>query len=193
MESVSYEHFKALACTRKRAFHLEQRDAYNVASEDEPFRRWLRGEPDDYAWHADWLSLVRQATAAGVRVQRVRLASVPHTDYIRWGLDVSPLNINAGEDIRYLPRHLAAGIDLPDEDYWLLGDDTLILSVFSAYGRTGGLARPSDPNLLGQCMAVRDQVLERATPYAQYVGQVELRSPELEPHPPGPQPGSLEE
>lgn len=169
MEPVSYEDFKKLACTRKRAFHLEQRDTYNVAAEDEPFGRWLRGDPDDYAWHGDWLGFVRQATAAGVQVQRVRLASVPHTDYIRWGLDVSPLNIAAGEDIRYLSRHLAEGIELPDEDYWLLGDDALILSVFSADGRTGGFARSASPGLLRQCLAVRDQVWKRAIPYAQYV------------------------
>lgn len=168
MEPVSYEDFKALACTRKRAFHLEQRDVYNVAGEDEPFGRWLSGEPDDYAWHADWLGFVRQATAAGVRVQRVRLASVPHSDYVRWGLEVSRLNVRAGEDIRYLPRHLTEGIQLPAEDFWLLDDDALILSVFSADGRTGGFAWPSDPALLGQCVAVRDQVLERAIPYAQY-------------------------
>ena len=79
MEPLRYEDFKALACTRKRAFHLEQRDTYNVAAEDEPFGRWLRGEPDDYAWHQDWLNFLRQATAAGVQVQRVRLASIPHT------------------------------------------------------------------------------------------------------------------
>ena len=82
-------------------------------------------------------------------MQRVRLASVPHTDYIRWGLDVSPLNIEAGEDIRYLPRHLADGIKLPEEDYWLLDDDTLILSVFSADGRTGGFAREPSRNCSG--------------------------------------------
>jgi hypothetical protein len=168
MEPVSYEDFKALACASKRAFHLEQRDTYNVESEDEPFGRWLRGEPDDYAWHADWLGFVRRATAAGVHVQRVRLASVPHSDYVRWGLDVSPLNIEAGEDIRYLPRNLAEDINLPDEDFWLLDDDVLVLSVFSADGRTGGFARPSSPELLRQCVAVRDQVWERAVPYAQY-------------------------
>jgi hypothetical protein len=169
MEPVSYEDFKALACSRRWAFHLEQRDAYNVAAEDEPYRRWRRGEPDDYAWHTDWLSFVRRATAAGVLVQRVRLATVPHTDYVRWGLDVSRLNVEAGEDIRYLPRHLAVGIRLPDEDYWLLDDDTLILSVFSADGRAGSFAWPPGPELLGQCVAVRDQVLELAIPYAQYV------------------------
>jgi hypothetical protein len=168
VEPLSYEGFKALALTSKRAFHLELRDTYNVESEDEPFGRWQRGEPDDYAWHRDWANFVRQATAAGVQFQRVRLASVPHSDYIRWGLDVSPLNIEAGEDIRYLPRHLAEGIGLPDEDFWLLDDDKLILSVFSPDGRTGGFARPSSPELLSQCVAVRDQVWERAIPYAQY-------------------------
>jgi hypothetical protein len=168
MEPLSYEDFKALALASGRAFHLEQRDTYNVESEDEPFRRWLHGEPDDYAWHADWANFVRDATAAGIEVQRVRLASVPHTDYIRWGLDVSPLNIKAGEDIRYLPRDLTEDIDLPEEDFWLLGEDVLILSVFSADGRTGGFARASSPELLRQCVAVRDQVWQRAIPYAEY-------------------------
>jgi hypothetical protein len=101
-------------------------------------------------------------------VQRVRLASVPHSDYVRWGLDISPLNIEAGEDIRYLPRHLTEGIELPDEDYWLLDDDTLILSVFSPDGRTGGFARESSQELLRQCLVARDQLWDRAIPYAQY-------------------------
>ena len=168
MEPLKYEDFKALACSSKRAFHLEQRDTYNVAAEDEPFGRWLRGELDDYTWHADWLNFLRQAMATGVQIQRVRLASIPHTDYIRWGLAVSPLNIEAGEDIRYLPRHLTTDIELPDEDYWLLDDDTLILSVFSDDGRTGGFACESSPELLSQCLVVRDQVWDRAIPYAQY-------------------------
>ena len=169
MEPVSYEDFKALACSSKRAFHLEQRDTYNVAAEDEPFGRWLRREPDDYGWHQDWLSFLRQATGAGVRVQRVRLASTPHTGYIRWGLAVAALSTEAGEDIRYLPRQRAAGIDLPEEDYWLLDDDTLILSVFSADGRTGSFAREASPQLVSRCLAARDRVWDLAIPWAQYV------------------------
>src|SRR5579859_7785782 len=99
---------------------------------------------------------------------RLTFPSVPHSDYIRWGLDVSPLNIEAGEDIRYLPRHLTEDLKLPDKDYWLLDDDTLILSVFSPDGRTGGFAREPSPELLRQCLVVRDQVWDRAIPYAQY-------------------------
>jgi hypothetical protein len=168
MEPVSYEEFKALVRLSKRAFHLELRDSYNVASEDEPFGRWQRGERDDYVWHQDWLGFLREATRAGAQVQRVRLVSLPHSEYTRWGLEVAPLNIQAGEDVRYLPRQQAEGIELPDEDFWLLDDDWLILSVFSDDGRTGGFARDDDPQLLRQCLTVRDAVWDRAIPYAQY-------------------------
>src|SRR5262249_53273394 len=153
-----YEDFKALAAACRRAFHLEQRDTYNVEVEDEPFGRWLRGEPDDYEWHQDWLSFLRQAGAAGVRVQRVRVVSLPHATYTRWGLDVARLSVEAGEDIRYLPRDLIKDIEFPDEDYWLLDDDQLILSVFSPDGRTGGFAWETNAAALRRCIVVRDQV-----------------------------------
>jgi len=169
MEPLSYEGFKTRALASKRAFHLERKDTYNVAAEDEPYGTWRRGEPDDYAWHKDWLSFLRGATTAGVQVQRVRVVSIPHTEYTRWGLDVARLNVEAGEDMRYLPRELTKDIDLPDEDYWLLDDDQLILSVFSPDGRTGGFAHVDNPDLVRQCRMVRDQVWERAIPYKQYV------------------------
>jgi hypothetical protein len=41
--------------------------------------------------------------------------------------------------------------------------------VFSADGRTGGFAREPDPELLRQCLAVRDELWDRAVPYARYV------------------------
>ena len=170
MAPLSYDTFKSMARASKRAFHLEQRDTYNVTAEDEPFGKWQRGDLDDYAWHQDWLRFLREATVAGVRIQRVRLVSLPYSDYTRWGLEVSQLNLEAGEDMRYLPRHLTRDIDFPPEDYWLLDDDQLVLSVFSEDGRTGGFAENESPELLRHCLAVRDQVWSRAVPYVQYVG-----------------------
>ncbi|OLB79964.1 MAG: hypothetical protein AUI14_08635 [Actinobacteria bacterium 13_2_20CM_2_71_6] len=102
-------------------------------------------------------------------VQRVRVVTVPHGDYTRWGFTVAPHNIEAGEDIRYLPRHLAGDIDFPSEDYWLFDDDILVLSVFSEDGRTGGFAREADPELTALCRTVRDRVWARAIPFAEYV------------------------
>jgi hypothetical protein len=169
MERTTYDEFKALLRASKRAWHIELRDTYNVEREDEPFQRFLNGEPDDYAWRAEWLSLIREVTAAGVVVQRARIVTVPHSAYTRWGFAVAPHSIEAGEDIRYLSRHLTEGIDFPPEDYWLFDDDRLVLSVFSEDGRTGWFARETDPGLTAHCRLVRDQVWSRAIPFAEYV------------------------
>jgi len=95
------------------AFHLEVEDAYNTPDEAGPFQAFLKGEPDDFGWHQPWLELVRETTGSGKRIERVRVVSVPHVDYTRWGLQVAPLNIEAGEDIRWLPRHLTDGLNSP--------------------------------------------------------------------------------
>src|SRR5437879_1085225 len=68
------------------AFRLEVRDRYNEPSEADPLRTFLAGEPDDLAWFEDWLALVRAATAEGRRFSRVRVVSLPLTDYSRFGL-----------------------------------------------------------------------------------------------------------
>lgn len=55
--------------------------------------------------------------AKGKFVHRVRVVSVPLSDYSRFGLWCAEHAIQAGEDIRYLNRAQARG--LPDFDYWL--------------------------------------------------------------------------
>jgi len=100
------------------ADHLEVRDRYSDPVEDEALRRYLAGEHDDLGWMKPWLDQVRALTAEGKRFRRVRVVTLPLTDYQRWGvLRIGHLNIAAGEDIRYLDR--ADASDLPDLDYWL--------------------------------------------------------------------------
>lgn len=94
----------------------------------------------------------------------------PLSAYIKWAMTIDPQNIEAGEDIRYRPRHQAADIHLPEEeDYWLLDADTMVLSLFMPDGSSGGFALASDSGLLQRCRTARDQVWARAIPYAQYV------------------------
>lgn len=90
----------------------------------------MAGEPDDLAWFRDWLSLVRQATAAGRLFSRVRVVTVPLTDYSRFGLWGSGHTAEAGEDIRYLTRDKAEEVGLPECDYWLFDSRKLIVMQF---------------------------------------------------------------
>lgn len=171
MEAITFQEFQDIFRTSGRAFHLELRDDYQVEGEEVPFEKWLKGESDDFGWRIEWLSFIKKVTASGVVVQRVRVVTEPHTDYIRWELALDPQNIGAGEDIRYLPRHRTEGIVLPAEDCWLFDDDRLVLSLFKPGGGSGGFARASDPALIRQYRVVCGQVWSRAVPYAQYVAR----------------------
>ncbi|MER7450120.1 DUF6879 family protein [Nocardia beijingensis] len=161
------EGFPDLLRTCKReAFHLEVLDSYAEPNEHEPFRRFLADEPDDHAWFQPWAKLVQETTSRGVAVTRVRIVTEPHTDYTRFALAVAALNVRAGEDIRYLPRH-AAG-EVPPDDYWLLDDETV---VFSAFGESGGWsgAVTTDPHIAAYCRGLRARFWPLATPFPEYV------------------------
>ncbi|NNH73342.1 hypothetical protein HLB23_26380 [Nocardia uniformis] len=148
------------------AFHLEVRDDYAVPLESEPFRRFLANEPDDYAWFENWDALVRDATGRGVRMSRVRVVTVPHTDYQRWSLAVSAHNTAAGEDIRYLPRHLAGVV--PPDDWWLLDGERVAFNLVDGNSKAAGVAISTDPGLVEYCVGVKQRLWDLATPYAEY-------------------------
>ena len=169
MERITFPEFQDMLRSSVRAFHLELRDDYRVEGEEVPFEKWLKGEFDDFEWRSGWLSFMKEVTGSGVRVERARVVTEPHTDYIRWELALDPQNIEVGEDIRYLPRHDAADIVLPDEDCWLFDDDRLVLSLFKSDGGSGGFAQMFDSGLVAQYRAVCDQVWSRAVRHAEYV------------------------
>jgi hypothetical protein len=152
----------------RTAFHLELKDTYHTPEESGPFDLFMAGKPDDYSWHQPWLRLVGEATRAGKSVSRVRVVTVPHSDYTKWGLTVAPLNIEAGEDIRWLPRHLANGIDFPADDYWLFDDNRVVFTVFEKDGRFVGGREANDARTIEQCRKVQEQVWTLAIPHHEY-------------------------
>lgn len=153
---------------QRSAFRLETLDAYLIDSEAVSLRLFREGRPPP-AWRRDrpWLQTVRDATAAGKVMQRVRLICGSMTEYQRfeceWGY---PDNEQAGEDIRIL--ELASGdglVGMPDHDFWLF-DDAIVVRL--EYDEAGRFLRPvaaSDPAPYRRC---RDEVVARAVAFRQY-------------------------
>ncbi|WP_373466070.1 DUF6879 family protein [Streptomyces sp. V3I8] len=110
------------------AFRLETRDHYKSDNESAALRQFVAGEPVDLDWFQNWLTMIRQTTAEGRRFMRVRVVTMPLTDYSRFGVFCSEHTNAAGEDIRYLRRDDAA--DLPDYDYWLFDSRKLVRMHF---------------------------------------------------------------
>ncbi|MFC9993271.1 DUF6879 family protein [Nocardia sp. NPDC127526] len=159
------------SCQRE-AFHYEVQDTYETPEESEPFTRFLAGQPDDYVWMEGWLDLVRSMTARGVHVRRARVVTVPHTDYTRFALEVAiRCNSVAGEEIKYLPRHLIDANLLTTDDWWLMDDETVAFTVFEPTGQFIGGAVTTDPRIVSYIREVRDRVWEQAIPLADYGDQ----------------------
>lgn len=74
--------------------------------------------------------MIREATAEGRRFARVRIVTLPLTDYSRFGVWCAQFTNGAGEDIRYLPRDKAEDIGLPNHDYWLFDSQKLLRMYF---------------------------------------------------------------
>ena len=96
------------------AFRLEVREGYNAPREVESFRRFRVGEPVDLSWAETWFSMIREAITEGRSFARVRIVSLPLSDYSRFGLWAARRTSEAGEDIRYLRRDVAKQLDLPN-------------------------------------------------------------------------------
>jgi len=172
VELITSDQRDELFATFERdAFHLELRDDYHVANEDDPFRRWLSGNPDDGTWQRPWLSRIRQATQSGRTVRRVRVVTEPLTDFIRWEHVVTDANQEAGEDIRWLPRHrVPAAIQWPlhGNDWWLFDDRLLAVGHLRKDGSVMGSELIDDPHVVSTCAELRDQLWSIATPHTQY-------------------------
>jgi uncharacterized protein DUF6879 len=142
------------------AFRLETRDLYKSPNEAEALRQFTAGETVDMGWFQNWLTMIRQGTREGRRFSRVRVVTIPLTDYSRFGIFCSEYTNAAGEDIRYLARHDAAG--LPDYDYWLFDSSKLVRMHFDDDVNFLGGDLIEDPAVIVQHNYWRDTAWHRA-------------------------------
>ncbi|MFI6865298.1 DUF6879 family protein [Nocardia sp. NPDC050406] len=160
---------------RTEAFHLEVRDTYAVPQESERLRRFLDGEPaqpDEYK--NQWVDLMRETTGRGVAVRRIRVVTVPHSDYQRWLLSVTGSNVAAGEDIRYVPRHLAG--EVPPDDWWLYDAQRVAYNLVDEHGKPAGMAVTTDPGVVDYCLRVKERLWELAIPFSEYAAGADSES-----------------
>ncbi|WUO80506.1 hypothetical protein OG436_14320 [Streptomyces caniferus] len=161
-----------LDSAQESAVHLEMRDWYAAAGEQEDFALFRAGTwtlDNGRSMLADWLSLVERTVKRGVVVRRARVVSEPVTEYIKYEHALSPLNIEAGEQVRWLPRRRASDISLPGNDFWLIDGKAVLFNHFTGDGQ---ISTPKtfthEASVASLCGTAFEYVWERATPHDQY-------------------------
>ncbi|MBR7676367.1 hypothetical protein KDA82_25845 [Streptomyces daliensis] len=153
------------------AWRWETRRAYGVPHESEDFQRFLRGEPPCRDLDRPWLVTMRALREEGKRVGRVRVLDQPPTDYQRWLLEDVLDSVEAGEDIRYLPRAEADGLGVSMRDFWLF--DSRTLGLFHYDGDISlGMELRQDPAEVDAARRIQALATAPAQPAAEVVRRV---------------------
>jgi len=101
--------------------------------------RYLQPPQDPAGQYRAYTEAVAGAVSRGVTVRRARVVSEPVSDYVRWEHALTaPVNIAAGERVRWLPRQLASVLVLPGNPYWLFHDRLVRFTLFGGDGEVTG-------------------------------------------------------
>jgi hypothetical protein len=169
LDSISYEELKSLfASFQREALHLEMRDSYGTAAEIPHLAKWEAGEPDNTDWLQPWFDTVRAGTKAGKVFRRARIVSEPISNYQKWVLKDSHLFVEAGEDIRWVPRSRVSTVALPGNDFWLFDDELVVFLVFAASGQVVDRQKTASRTAIALCRAAFDAVWELSIPDSEY-------------------------
>jgi hypothetical protein len=139
---------------------------------DPAFRAWLAGRTaplEPAVQYQAYMQAVLDAVRRGVTVRRARIISEPVSDYVRWEHSLTgPVNIAAGERVRWLPRRLASTLALPGNPYWVLDDRLVRFTLFSGDGEVLGHQYSEDRAVVEACGSAFGTVWEHAVPHEDY-------------------------
>jgi hypothetical protein len=136
------EFYTQLAGAQRSAYRVELQPSYYEPAEQATVDRFLAGDPQpptEVASLVAWYALVSGLTGRGAAVARVRVQEDPPNPYQQWERYITPWNVAAGEDMRYLTHARAHEIGLlpaaGQHDWWLLDGARLIVMEFDSSGR----------------------------------------------------------
>ncbi len=151
-------------------YRLETRQHYDVPAEADRIGAFNAGQPL-VPRPASSNAIVREAVAAGKRVERVHVVELPLTQYLRYELAAYEAeNIPAGEEVYLVDRAVHSDLEAMREDYLLCDAATdhaaLVWVLYDGSGRHLGWRREHDPRQIAAAMEQRQLALQHAEPFA---------------------------
>jgi Family of unknown function (DUF6879) len=154
------------------AFRLETLSKYSIADEQAEFDAFVRGEdPPPSMLSREWLTTLREATAAGKTFSRVHAIQDDLTSHLKYQIEWGyTQNAAAGDEIGILqdadPKRHFQG--LPYEDFWLFDDTTVVRVHYDGAGHFLGATKVTEPKEVEPYKKARDIAVKLATPLAKY-------------------------
>jgi hypothetical protein len=129
--------------------------------------KWAAGEADDLDWLRPWCDEVRTNVAQGKVYRRVHV-SEPLSDYQRWSYSIMQPHVDAGTDMRWMPRRHVSSIAFPGNDFWLFDGRIVAFHHYAGNGASTGFTTSTDPGDIELCTSAFEAVWKLAIPHRDY-------------------------
>jgi hypothetical protein len=86
----------------------------------------------------------------------------------RWEYHDTHLLVDAGEDIRWLPRRLVSALAFPGNDFWLFDQETVVFTILAGNGLVVERQRTTDPVVVWLCKSSFGAAWPLSIPHHQY-------------------------
>lgn len=150
-------------------FRMEVRPEYDVASDEDDFRRWLDGASEPtWSRKQAWLDTLHRERENGQISKRVRIFSQQVTDYERYACEFGYRYNSAYEEIRVLHRgehEIPPG--LIERDFWIINDSAVVTMYYDDRGCFQGADVAASAELAVH-LWTRDIAWAAAEPFAQW-------------------------
>lgn len=166
MELISVERRNQLIFRARTRLKLELRDHYEV--DEATLSAWRRGDAEAVRNGMAFTGRVAAETAAGVTVRRIKVLSEPPSEYMRFALDTADAVVDAGEDIRWLPRRLTSALLLPGNDFFVLDDELVTFNVLDGEDGRAEQQLWTDPDVVQACRVAFETAWRLAIPHREY-------------------------
>ncbi|MEV6861840.1 DUF6879 family protein [Streptosporangium subroseum] len=135
----------------REALHVEMRDNYGIDAD--LFANWQAGDREEVPRVLKpWCDRVKAGVAEGKTYRRVCVVSEPLSAYQRWCFEATnDLKVEAGEDLRWVPRQLTSTLSLPGNDFWLLDGETVVFNIFDGTDKRAEIQLYRDPAIVKHC------------------------------------------
>ncbi|WCD88173.1 hypothetical protein KPP03845_104578 [Streptomyces xanthophaeus] len=147
------------------AWRLESRRRYASDEATGTYAQFLRGESPSWDMETAWSRTIRQKTADGVTVGRVRVVDRQPTSGQRYLMAHTEKNAALGEDIRNLWREDAEQLRLPAEDFWIFDSRLVAVLNFDDADNLLDVELITEPVEVNRYAQVRDRAWHYAVPH----------------------------
>jgi len=157
------------------AWRLETRRRYASDEATDTYAQFVRGEAPTWDLDTPWSRTIREKTAGGARVRRVRIVDSPATEGQRYLIAHAEKNAMLGEDIRNLSRAEADRLGLPAEDFWIFDSRLVALLNFDADDNFIDVELITEPAEVIRYSMSRDAAMHHAVPYEQFTADMSTK------------------